>query len=74
MSSAEYIHCNHQYCFAITIGKPGDLCDECHTEDQDAQERECGSCDNDSWGHEPQEDNSPSPVEVSWNYNHGTSR
>lgn len=43
-----YVHCAHLYCFAILIGKPGDLCEDCRAEDEDGDARECAGCDNDS--------------------------
>lgn len=40
-----YMHCSHQYCFTIIIGKPGDLCDDCQNESGDASEPSCAGCD-----------------------------
>lgn len=50
--STGYIHCAHKLCFAIIIGKPGDLCNDCKAEDEGHDGDECESCDNDSKDHE----------------------
>jgi predicted amidophosphoribosyltransferase len=47
MTSSGYIHCAHLYCFAILIGKPGDLCSDCREASGDASDHECEGCDND---------------------------
>ena len=44
-TTAGYVYCRHQYCFAIVIGAPGTLCDDCAGE-PDANH--CDGCDNDS--------------------------
>jgi len=40
-----YVHCAHTHCFAIIIGRQGDLCDDCK---DDADKTHCEGCDNDS--------------------------
>lgn len=44
-----YIYCAHVCCFAIIVGKPGDLCDDCaaQTEMVTDQPYACDGCDND---------------------------
>lgn len=42
-----YVHCGHKHCFAIIIGVPGDLCQDC-ADDPDASEVCCAGCDNDN--------------------------
>lgn len=45
-----YVYCAHQYCFAIIIGKAGDLCDDCRAEDEGHDYEDCSGCDNDAEG------------------------
>lgn len=42
-----YLHCAHDNCFAIIIGKPGDLCDDCRSEDEGHDAKSCDLCDYD---------------------------
>ena len=42
-----YVHCAHKHCFAIVVGRPGDLCEDCKG-DPDAREGCCAGCDNDA--------------------------
>lgn len=42
-----YRHCAHDNCFAIIVGKPGDLCDDCLTQDEGHDAKSCDLCDYD---------------------------
>jgi hypothetical protein len=42
-----YVHCAHTSCFAVIIGKPGDLCEDCEECNPDRDAHDCEGCDND---------------------------
>lgn len=43
-----YVHCSHRSCFAIIIGRPGDVCDDCRACDENPHAIDCDGCDNDA--------------------------
>lgn len=54
-----YLHCAHDDCFAIIIGKPGDLCDDCLSLDSGHDAKSCDLCDYDG---NPMLEPEPQPV------------
>lgn len=44
-ASVGYTHCAHVHCFAIIIGKDGDLCDDCKECNSDPNASYCEGCD-----------------------------
>jgi hypothetical protein len=48
-----YVYCAHLHCFAITIGKEGDLCDDCRETGSEPTDSSCEGCDNDNQPDQP---------------------
>jgi hypothetical protein len=46
--SSGYVHCAHECCFAIIIGKAGSVCEDCCEHDEASDAYCCAGCDNDN--------------------------